>query len=385
MSVTASVTAGALRTAPADEAIRFDDVSVHYGRTPALVDFTLAVPAGRTVALLGPSGSGKSTALKALAGFERPSRGRVHLEGRDVTDLPPHRRGLGVVVQQYALFPHLRVADNVAFGLRARRVRGAALRERVERMLAMVGMSDYAHRYPDELSGGQQQRVAIARALAIEPKVLLLDEPLSALDARLRQDMLGELQRLRRALPDIAMLYVTHDQVEALTLADQIVVMRDGRAVDAGPARELYLRPPSRFTAQFLGEASLLPARVLGPDRVVVGDVALAVPTGKTAVGEDALLCVRPHELVLHDGVDGRGDAPGDDGRTRGTFGAVVRSVEWRGAVDRVRVELGSVLTEVTVDVTVDASAAGRRPEPGRPVRLALRPGAGVLVPDRSS
>ena len=255
--------AGAVATQPA---IAFDRVSVTYGRgknvTDALRDFTLRVPRGETVALLGPSGSGKSTALKALAGFVRPTSGRVRLSGNDITDLPPARRGIGVVVQSYALFPHMRVRDNVAFGLRAQRVPKREIGQRVDEALSMVSMSDYASRLPRELSGGQQQRVAIARALAIRPDVLLLDEPLAALDAALRQSMVGELQRLRDALPDTTMLYVTHDQTEALALADRIGVMRDAQLVDIGTTEELWTRPPSGFTASFLGGANLLPCRV---------------------------------------------------------------------------------------------------------------------------
>src|SRR5215468_704990 len=268
------------------ESIRFDGVCVDYGRTRALSDFTLTVDAGETVALLGPSGSGKSTALKALAGFEPLAAGQVFLAGRDITDLPPYHRGLGVVVQQYALFPHMRVADNVAFGLRARRQRRADVTRRVGEVLELVGMSAYAKRYPAELSGGQQQRVAIARALAIAPDVLLLDEPLSALDAKLRQDMIGELQALRLDLPEVAMLYVTHDQVEALSLAERIVVMQDGRIVDAGPSVTLYRYPPSRFTASFLGDANLLPATVVRAGTVRAGDLSVTCPTAGFADGD---------------------------------------------------------------------------------------------------
>jgi 2-aminoethylphosphonate transport system ATP-binding protein len=194
-------------------AITFDRVGVSYGRgrkaTKALIDFSLRVAAGETVALLGPSGSGKSTALNALAGFVRPASGTVRLAGRDVTDLPPAKRGIGVVLQSYALFPHMRVADNVAFGLKSHRVPRAEIAPRVAEALDMVGMATYGKRLPRELSGGQQQRVAIARALAIRPNVLLLDEPLAALDAQLRHSTLAELQRLKESLPDTAMLYVT--------------------------------------------------------------------------------------------------------------------------------------------------------------------------------
>ncbi|MFG2581623.1 ABC transporter ATP-binding protein [Streptomyces malaysiensis] len=205
--------------------IRFDAVTVAYDGNVVLDALDLTVAPGEVMALLGPSGSGKTTALRAVAGFVRPASGRVFLGDRDVTDLPPHRRGIGMVVQSYALFPHLRVEDNVAFGLKARKVPKAELRARVAEALEMTGMAAYARRHPRELSGGRQQRVAIARALAIGPDVLLLDEPLSALDAQLRSGMLAELARLHRELPEVSILYVTHDQIEALTLADRIAVM----------------------------------------------------------------------------------------------------------------------------------------------------------------
>ncbi len=218
--------------------IRFDRVTVSYGRSTVLDALDLTVAPGEVMALLGPSGSGKTTALRAVAGFVAPSSGRVLIGDRDVTGLPPHKRGIGMVVQQYALFPHLRVEQNVAFGLRARRTPRAQTAERVAEALEMTGMAGYARRYPRELSGGQQQRVAIARALAIRPGVLLLDEPLSALDARLRSGMLAELARLHRELPDVSILYVTHDQIEALTLADRIAV--------TGPGPPPGLRHPAR-------------------------------------------------------------------------------------------------------------------------------------------
>lgn len=242
--------------------IRFDKVSVAYGANTVLHSLDLTVEPGEVMALLGPSGSGKTTALRAVAGFVRPASGRVLIGDRDVTDLPPHRRGIGMVVQQYALFPHLRVEDNVAFGLKAQKVARAEIPARVTEALEMTGMASYAKRYPRELSGGQQQRVAIARALAIRPGVLLLDEPLSALDAQLRSGMLAELARLHRELPDVSILYVTHDQVEALTLADRIAVMDKARLQDCGTPQELYRRPRTEFTASFVGNANLLPVQV---------------------------------------------------------------------------------------------------------------------------
>ena len=340
------------------QAIRFDSVCVDYGHTRALIDFSLDVAPGETVALLGPSGSGKSTALKALAGFQPLTAGRVYIGGRNVTDVPSYERGLGVVVQQYALFPHMRVADNVAFGLRARRVRRPETARRVTDVLGMVGMTAFADRYPDELSGGQQQRVAIARALAISPKVLLLDEPLSALDAKLRQEMIGELQSLRLRLPDVAMIYVTHDQAEALSLADRIVVMRDGRIVDSGPAATLYRVPPSPFTASFLGDANLVPATVISTDAVRAGQLAVRCSTAGFEPHSDALLCLRPHELQVGPGWPGR-----------------LTAVQWRGANYRLSVELDG-----GQPLRVDVAHVDALPAVGQPISIAPIDGAGVLV-----
>ncbi|GGF25983.1 ABC transporter ATP-binding protein [Williamsia phyllosphaerae] len=366
-------------TAPAGPAITFDRVTVTYGRgrgaQDALSDFSLRVAPGETVALLGPSGSGKSTALKALAGFVRPSSGRVRLGDRDVTDLPPAKRGIGVVVQSYALFPHLRVRDNVAFGLRANRVARSEISDRVREALEMVSMSGFADRLPRELSGGQQQRVAIARALAIRPGVLLLDEPLAALDAALRQSMLTELQELRAALPDTAMLYVTHDQTEALALADRVAVMRDARLVDVDTADTLWTRPPSAFTAAFLGGANLLPCtvgRVSGTTALVaVGDRMLDVTAPATRVGAPgwspgtpAMVCIRPHEISV-------ATTSG-----RGAICARVTATVWQGSTTRVTLAVDGL-----PDVLLDADLPGRTDHGvDSIVWVTFPPGAGVLV-----
>ncbi|MFI6623503.1 ABC transporter ATP-binding protein [Streptomyces sp. NPDC050528] len=303
--------------------IRFDSVTVAYDGMVVLDALDLTVEPGEVMALLGPSGSGKTTALRAVAGFVRPVSGRVFLGGRDVTDLPPYRRGVGMVVQQYALFPHLRVEDNVAFGLKAQKVPRGEIRARVSEALEMVGMGEYAQRHPRELSGGQQQRVAIARALAIRPGVLLLDEPLSALDAQLRSGMLGELARLHRELPDVSILYVTHDQVEALTLADRIAVMDRARLQECGSPRELYRAPKSEFTAGFVGSANLLPVTV-GERGVFFGERRVEV-RGVVSGGE-ATLCVRPHLVGL-------GEGPNQ-------LAGVVREIQWRGATHRLYVDV---------------------------------------------
>ncbi|WAC54402.1 ABC transporter ATP-binding protein [Gordonia sp. SL306] len=345
--------------APEQPSIAFDRVTVSYGRgeksTDALLDFTLRVERGETIALLGPSGSGKSTALNALAGFVRPSAGRVRLSGRDVTDLPPAKRGIGVVVQSYALFPHMRVRDNVAFGLKARRTPKAKITEQVSDALAMVSMSDYASRLPRELSGGQQQRVAIARALAIRPDVLLLDEPLAALDATLRQSMVIELQRLRDALPDTTMLYVTHDQSEALALASRVAVMRDAQLVDIGTADELWSRPPSSFTAGFLGGANLIACtvgRVSGTTALVsVGDKMFTgsapAPTRRWAPGTRASLCIRPHEVEV------------TTLWAAGSLAARVTGSVWRGATTRLTLAVDGL-----PDQLLEADVIGRAEHP---------------------
>ncbi|TDO44996.1 2-aminoethylphosphonate transport system ATP-binding protein [Kribbella sp. VKM Ac-2527] len=338
--------------------VQLEDVTVHFGRTCALEGLNLTVAAGETVALLGPSGSGKSTALKAVAGFVRPSRGRIRIAGVDVTDVPPAKRGIGVVVQQYALFPHLRVADNVAFGLRAARRPKAEVTRRVAEMLDMVGMSTYARRFPRELSGGQQQRVAIARALAIRPPVLLLDDPLAALDAQLRADMLDELQKLRREVPDVAIVYVTHDQAEALALADRIAVMRAARLVDIAPSADLYAAPPSAFTASFLGGANLLPVEV-SADEVRVAGHPLA---GVRAKEGNNLLCIRPHAVRL-----GSGGLP-----------ARLLAAQWRGASSRLTCAIDGL---PDVRVHIDVPAGGPLPEVGAQVSMVLPPEACSLVP----
>jgi 2-aminoethylphosphonate transport system ATP-binding protein len=286
--------------------IEFENVTVAYRGHAVLKDLTLTAHGGEILAVIGPSGSGKTTALRAVAGFVRPSSGRIRIGSRDVTELPPHARGLGIVVQNYALFPHMRVAENVAFGLRARGTPNETVREGVRACLAMVGMLDYLERYPRELSGGQQQRVAIARALAIRPRVLLLDEPLSALDAQIRRNMVEELARLHRELPNLTVLYVTHDQTEALTLGHRIAILRDGRLVAQGLSRELYRYPPNRFAAEFLGRANLLPVQVedLEDDGRLArvrfnGTVLRAEVRSAPRPGARCLLCVRPHDLDL--------------------------------------------------------------------------------------
>ncbi|MEU1150100.1 ABC transporter ATP-binding protein [Streptomyces sp. NPDC005863] len=339
--------------------IRFDRVSVAYGAATVLDSLDLTVEPGEVMALLGPSGSGKTTALRTVAGFVRPASGRVFLGDRDVTALPPHRRGIGMVVQSYALFPHMRVADNVAFGMKARKVDRSEIAGRVAEALEMTGMAAYAKRYPRELSGGQQQRVAIARALAVRPGVLLLDEPLSALDAQLRSGMLAELARLHRELPHVSILYVTHDQVEALTLADRIAVMDRARLRDCGTPQELYRAPRTEFTASFVGNANLL-AVTVGSGGVSFGGAELKVDTGGVAAGVTATLCVRPHLVGL-----GEGPNP--------LRGEVVE-VQWRGATHRLYVDVAGER------VKADVRELRTPPALGETVTLHFAPEDAVLL-----
>ncbi|MGW7527151.1 ABC transporter ATP-binding protein [Streptomyces sp. NPDC054783] len=340
--------------------IRFDSVTVAYDGNVVLDSLDLTVEPGEVMALLGPSGSGKTTALRAVAGFVRPVSGRVLLGGKDVTDLPPYQRGIGMVVQSYALFPHMRVDENVAFGLKARRAGRTETRQRVAEALELTGMAAYARRHPRELSGGQQQRVAIARALAIRPDVLLLDEPLSALDARLRSGMLAELARLHRELPDMSMLYVTHDQVEALTLADRIAVMDAARLQQCGTPRELYRSPKSEFTASFVGGANVLPVTV-GSGGVGFAGTELKVDTGNAVAGARATLCVRPHVIGL-------GQGPNQ-------LTGVVREIQWRGATHRLYVEVDGH------SVMADVRELKDPPALGDPVSLHFAAEDAVLLP----
>jgi 2-aminoethylphosphonate transport system ATP-binding protein len=378
MSATAIADSIAIpQTAPQrGSGIGFNAVSVTYKGNTVLDRLTLKVEPGEIMALIGPSGSGKTTALRAVAGFVRPSAGRVFIGDTDVTDLPPYARDIGMVVQNYALFPHMRVDENVAFGLRARRAPEALIQERIKESLRMVGMSNFITRYPREMSGGQQQRVAIARALAIQPRVLLLDEPLSALDAQIRRNMVGELAKLHRELPHLTVLYVTHDQSEALTLADRIAILKDGKVCAEDRSQMLYRAPPNRFAAEFLGRANLLPVTLgnaaarSGFVEVHLGQTSLLATAPRETLGSgECLLCVRPHALTLYR--NPAEPAPHGHNRLTGT----VTSVLWQGESDAVDLDIEGNLFRLAA--TPEASP----PREGDTVAVSFAPDDATLIP----
>jgi sulfate/thiosulfate transport system ATP-binding protein len=253
--------------------IDVSSVSKRFGDFTALDDVSLEVPDGSLVALLGPSGSGKSTLLRIVAGLEQPDSGSVVIAGEDVTPVPPQKRGIGFVFQHYAAFKHMTVRENVGFGLSIRREKKAAIRERVDELLAVVGLAGLASRYPAQLSGGQRQRMALARALAVQPRVLLLDEPFGALDANVRQELREWLRRLHDEV-HVTTVLVTHDQEEAMAIADRIVVLDGGRVQQAGPPRELYERPANPFVMKFLGPVSSLGDRLVRPHDLLLSSDA---------------------------------------------------------------------------------------------------------------
>lgn len=271
----------------------------------------LDIERGHFVTLLGPSGCGKTTTLRLIAGFEFPSEGRIVLDGQDIAEQPPNRRDMAMVFQSYAIFPHLSVFENIAYGLKIKKIGGSDLRKRVGQALEMTELTGLENRQPNQLSGGQQQRVALARCLVMQPKVLLFDEPLSNLDAKLRVQMRSEIRRIQQEL-GITSVYVTHDQDEAMVLSDRIVVMSNGRIQQVGGAVEIYRRPANRFVADFIGRANFLPVSVLGQSgdqwRVRLDQVELlvdAAPDARFTSGDQGQLLVRPESMRL------RADGPG--------------------------------------------------------------------------
>jgi spermidine/putrescine ABC transporter ATP-binding subunit len=344
-----------------DTMIEFRDISKRYGNLLASDHLRLTIRRGELMTLLGPSGCGKTTALRCLTGYIRPDEGRVFIDGTDVTDLPTHQRELGMVFQNFALFPHMTVQDNVGFPLMIRNLGKAERDERVVQALRLVRLEGYESHYPRQLSGGQQQRVGLARALVYRPKVLLLDEPLSNLDAKLREEMRFEIKEVVTRL-GITAVYVTHDQAEALALSDRVAIMNRGRLEQVGTPEEIYEHPQSRFVAEFIGLSNFLEGHVQTIDRdamvIGVGGLQVTVPAlPNTDAGQRVLLFLRPNEVeLLH---------PGGPGGTN-VFEAHVEKATYLGDAMDYRLTFGQGLT---LRVQTDAQ---RRFGQGTQVRLRL-------------
>ena len=347
--------------------IVLSDVCKHYGEIAAVQSTSLTIGEGELVTFLGPSGCGKTTTLRMIGGFVDVTSGRILVGGRDVTRLPPARRNMGFVFQNYALFPHMTVAGNVAFGLEMRKIGKADIARRVTEALARVRLGHLADRLPKQLSGGQQQRVALARALVIEPTVLLLDEPLSNLDAKLRHEMKTEIRQLQKSLA-LTTIFVTHDQDEALSVSDRLVVMSAGRVEQIGTPREVFERPASAFVADFMGFSNLVPVRLDGQGRGHLrSGMAFAIDGARSATGE-GLLALRAEHIALS-----RAPMAGSSN----SAAATVESLTYRGSFVDYTVRLDD---ETRLQVRGEAQAPFA---PGARAFVAWAPQAGTLVEAR--
>jgi putative spermidine/putrescine transport system ATP-binding protein len=355
---------------PEPASVSVEGLRIGYGAVEVVKGLDLQVARGEIITLLGPSGCGKTTTLRAIAGFVSPTHGVIRLAGRDVTDVPPNKRNIGLVFQGYALFPHMSVFDNVAYGLRMRKVALPEIRDRVRRALALVKLESFAERRPRELSGGQQQRVAIARAIVIEPAVLLLDEPLSSLDAKLRHEMRVELRHLLKQM-GVASIFVTHDQEEAIVLSDRVVLMNEGRVEQEGTPQAVYNRPGSLFAAAFLGQANFLKGTVasFAADGSAIididGDRFRAQACGDLKPGAPATLVVKCERLRL----DGSGES-----RAQGVF----ESANFLGPSVQLQC---SFKGQRLVGLLPASLETGLALQPGAPVTLSWGEADGLIFP----
>ena len=346
--------------------LRIEGLTVRYGSTVALRGLDLSLQSGELFVLLGASGSGKTTLLRAIAGFVQPDAGRIDLDGTELAGLPPHRRPVNTMFQSYALFPHMSVAANIGFGLRQQGRPRSEVVARVAEMLALVRLDDFGARRPHQLSGGQQQRVALARALAPNPRLLLLDEPLSALDRNLRMETRGELVRLQKRL-GTSFILVTHDQQEALTMADRIGVMHEGRLLQVGTPAEMYERPGSRFVAEFLGAANILPVEARDGALLLPG-LGVTVRSAMPAAPGPALLALRPERVRI-----------GNAGPNAVEGVVVERAYAGEALTHSVRLADG---TEMRVSQALHNGLGAEQPEVGAKVTLSWQPEACIVLPE---
>ena len=310
------------------------NISKVFGSSAAVEDFNLDVEKGEFVSFLGPSGCGKTTTLRMIAGFELPTTGTITLDGEDITYKSPNQRNVGMVFQSYALFPNLTIGQNIGFGLQVRKVPEAEIKQRVDEMLSLVHLEAHINKYPYQLSGGQQQRIALTRALAINPRVLLLDEPLSALDAKIRVELRLEIRRIQQTM-GITTIYVTHDQEEALLISDRVVVMSQGRMEQVGTPATIYNFPSSEFVAQFVGQLNILPVAEVNLDEetcYLAGQKIKFEHSSDRNISDSPRLAIRPEELQLGTGAG------------RNALNGIVESVLFLGAIVRLRVDVGGVL-----------------------------------------
>jgi iron(III) transport system ATP-binding protein len=344
------------------EFLELRDIRKEFGTFTALKGVSLAVHPGELICFLGPSGCGKTTLLRIIAGLEVQSSGTVIQAGKDISRLPPMRRDYGIVFQSYALFPNLSIAENVAYGLVNRRVPRAQRDARVTELLALVGLPDSGKKFPAQLSGGQQQRIAIARAIATSPGLLLLDEPLSALDARVRVRLRGEIRTLQQRL-GITTILVTHDQEEAMSMADRIVVMNQGSIDQIGTPSEVYRNPSTPFVADFVGKTNLLPAKICGDNRVQVGEQRFACDVSGAANGRDLKLFFRPEDVMVRN----------VGGATPNSAAVVVERIEFLGGYSRLTFRMNGIDQLLFADLSVN-DMAEFHVKPGDTMRVAIPP-----------
>ena len=352
----------------ATPSVELCSVTKRFGGLAAVDDLSLELARGEFFTLLGPSGCGKTTTLRMVAGFERPNEGEIRIEGENVAQLPPHKRPTNTVFQSYALFPHLNVEANVAFGLKRKKVAKDEIAERVAAELERVGLASHAKRKPSQLSGGMQQRVALARALVNLPKVLLLDEPLGALDLKLRKGLQVELKRIQREV-GITFVYVTHDQEEALTMSDRIAVMNRGRIEQVAPPEDVYERPATTFVAGFIGVSNLMPATVAGNDEIRLDEgQTISTSTAGFASGDRCYAVVRPEKLRVELGENGAEGA--DQPRVEG----IVASSLYLGTATQIAVDIGEKVQMTALVPNAGEAERQRLPGGGARVTLSWQP-----------